>query len=125
MQCSVRVGSCIFNLKKDILMSYKSRLIISAYYRLFFVVLLFSVSILCLGQPVMEHYYGYTMIPVESKSVHDAILSAAILVGILCLLMGVLLFRIMTDRRAQEGDRRLRQIDIDLPDRRSGRDRRT
>ncbi len=106
-------------------MSYKSRLIISAYYRLFFVVLLFSVSILCLGLPVMEHYYGYSMISVESESLHDAILSAAILVGILCLLMGALLFRIMTDRRAKECDRRLGQIDIDFADRRSGRDRRT
>ena len=73
----------------------------------------------------MEYYYGFSMIPLEPKGAHDAILSAAILVGILCLLMGTLLLRIMTDRRAREADRRLRQEDLDFPDRRSGHDRRT
>lgn len=73
----------------------------------------------------MEHYYGFSMIPLEPKGQHDAILSAAILVGTLCLLMGALLLRIVTDRRIQETDRRQRQMDIDIPDRRAGHDRRT
>jgi hypothetical protein len=73
----------------------------------------------------MEHYYGFSMIPLEPKGKHDAIISASILVGIMCILLGAVLLRIMTDRRIKETDRRQQQMDIDFPDRRSGHDRRT
>ena len=107
------------------IMAYKSRPLTFAFYRLFFVVLLFTLSIFCLGQPVMEYFLGYSMIPTESKVNHDAILSGSIISGILSLIYAVSLLRIMTDRRTVRIERRQRQASIDFPERRSGIDRRT
>lgn len=106
-------------------MSYKSRPLTFAFYRLFFVVALYALGILCLVQPVMEHFYGYSMIPAEPEATHGAILTGAIVSGILSLVYGTIMLRIMTDRRMVKTERRQRQAPIDFPDRRSGIDRRT
>lgn len=106
-------------------MSYKSRPIRFAFYRLFFVVLLFAIGIVCLGQVVMEHFLGYSLIPAEPEVDHDAILLGSIISGILSMVYGFSLLRIMTDRRLKVSERRQRQMPIDFPDRRSGIDRRT
>lgn len=106
-------------------MVYKSRPLTFAFYRLFFVVLLFAFSIFCLSQPVMEYFFGYSMIQSEPKANHDAILTGSIVSGILSLVYAVILLRIMTDRRIIKAERRQHQVSIDFPDRRSGMDRRT
>lgn len=106
-------------------MSYRSRPLTFAFYRLFFVVLLFALGIFCLTQPVMEYIFGYSMIPADSEATHDAMLTGSIVSGILSLVYGGILLRIMTDRRTIKADRRQHQVAIDFPDRRSGIDRRT
>lgn len=73
----------------------------------------------------MEHFLGYSMIPAEPEVDHDAILLGSIISGILSLVYGFILLRIMTDRRLQASERRQRQVPIDFADRRSGIDRRT
>lgn len=106
-------------------MSYKSRPVKFGFYRLFFVVLLFAIGIISLCQPVMEHFLGYSLIPAEPEVDHDAILLGTIISGLLSMVYGFFLLRIMTDRRLQASERRQRQVAIDFPDRRSGIDRRT
>ena len=106
-------------------MTYKSRPLTFAFYRLFFVVVLYSLGLFCLGQGFMEFFFGYSMIPTDSEATHDSILTGAIVSGILSMVYGTILLRIMTDRRTVKTERRQRQAPIDFPDRRSGIDRRT
>lgn len=73
----------------------------------------------------MEYFFGYSMIPTESEATHDSILTGAIVSGILSMVYGTIMLRIMTDRRTVRSERRQRQVEIDFPDRRSGIDRRT
>jgi len=106
-------------------MAYKLRPLTFVYYRLLFAILLFTVGIFCLGQPVMEYTLGYSMIPTGTELPYDAMLSASIVSGILSLAFGSIILRIMVDKRVINGERRQRQVHIDFPDRRSGIDRRT
>ncbi len=105
-------------------MSYKSRPIKFTYYRLFFVVLLFSVGLICLAQLLIESIYGVSLITPELQSDHDAILVGTVICGLLSMMFGVIMLRLLIDRRMQNNDRRRRQVPIDFQDRRSGQDRR-
>lgn len=73
----------------------------------------------------MEQLFGFSLIPAEPAVDHDAILLGTIISGLMGIIYGFLLLRIMTDRRVKGTDRRRRQVAIDFPDRRSGIDRRT
>lgn len=107
------------------IMVYKSRPVTFAFYRLFFVVLLFTLAIFCLGQPAMEYFFGHSMISTISIASHDAILAGLMISGVLAMVYAIILLRIMVDRRTLTSDRRQRQVPINFPDRRSGIDRRT
>ena len=106
-------------------MSYKSRPIQFAFFRLFFVALLFATGLSCLGLVVMQHYFDFNIISANSSNTYDAIFTGIIISGLLSLFYGVVLLRIMTDRRLQKYDRSQYQAPIIFPDRRSGIDQRT
>ncbi len=106
-------------------MSYRSRPIKFAFFRLFFVALLLATGLSCLGLVVMEHYFDFNIISANSKNSYDAIFTGIIISGLLSLFYGIVLLRIMTDRRLQKYDRRQCQAPINFPDRRSGIDQRT
>ncbi len=106
-------------------MSFKLRPITFAYYRLFFVVILFLMALLCLSQAAMEYFYGVSFIPATPTTMHDAMLAGAIITGILSLIYSAFTLNIVMDKRTQNSDRRQRQVAIDFPDRRSDIDRRT
>ena len=106
-------------------MPYKLRPIKFAFFRLIFVALLFATGLSCLGLVVMEYYFDFNIISANSRTTYDAIFTGIIISGLLSLFYGVVLLRIMTDRRLQKYDRRQCQIPINFPDRRSGIDRRT
>jgi len=106
-------------------MSYKSRPIKFAFFRLFFVALLFGTGLACLGLLVIEYYFDFSIISANSENTYDAIFTGMIISGLLSLFYGIVLLRIMTDRRLQKNDRRQREVLINFPDRRSGIDRRT
>ena len=91
---------------------------------MFFVALLFATGLSCLGLVVMQHYFDFNIISTHSRNTYDAIFTGIIISGLLSLFYGVVLLRIMTDRRLQKYDRRLYQAPINFPDRRSGIDRR-
>lgn len=105
-------------------MSYKFRPLKFTYYRIFFVVLLFAVGIICLAQLLIEAIYGVSLITPELKSDHDAVLVGTVICGLLSLMFGFIMLRLLIDRRLQSTDRRQRQLPIDFPDRRSGEERR-
>ena len=106
-------------------MSYKSRPAKFAFYRLFFVVLLFTIGVACLGLVVAEHFFGFRLTLSKSEVINDAISFGSIISGLLSMIYGFILYRLMTDRRLQASERRKRQVPIEFSDRRSGIDRRT
>ena len=106
-------------------MPYKSRPIKFACFRLFFVALLFGTGLACLGLVVMEYYFDCSIISANSKNTYDAIFTGMIISGLLSLFYGIVILRVMIDRRLQNYDRRQRNVSIYIPDRRSGIDRRT
>lgn len=114
-----------YTLKRIEFMMYKSRPLAFPIYRLFSVVLAFTVAFVCLGQSAMEYLYGFCMIPADPPVTHDAILGGCIISGMLSMFFGFIMLRIMMDRRVVATDRRQRQLEIDFPDRRTNSDRRT
>lgn len=105
-------------------MSLKFRPLRFTYYRLLFVVLLFSVGIICFMHLSISFLYGVSLITPALKSDHDAILAGAVVCGLLSTMFGFIMLNLLLDRRQQCTDRRQRQLAIDFPDRRSGGDRR-
>jgi hypothetical protein len=106
-------------------MSYILRPIKFTFFRLFFVALLFATGLSCLVLVVMQHYFDFNIISANSRNAYDAIFTGIIISGLLSLFYGVVLLRIMTDRRLQKYDRRQYQAPIIFFDRRSGIDQRT
>lgn len=105
-------------------MSYKSRPVKFLYYRLFFVVLLFSLALVCFAMLAIEYFYGTSMLTPELQSEHDAMLVGSVICGVLSTMFAVIMLRMLTDRRLKSTDRRQQQVAIDFPDRRTGVDRR-
>ena len=72
----------------------------------------------------MDPDYG-TLKTVDWDIPHDWELTEHIISGLLSLFYGIVILRVMIDRRLQNYDRRQRNVSIYIPDRRSGIDRRT
>ena len=105
-------------------MTYKLRRVKFTYYRLLFVVLMFSVGLICFAQLLIEAIYGTSKLTPELQSYHDAVIVGTVIVGVLSTMFGFIMSRLLVDRRSQMTDRRQDSISIDFPDRRSGVDRR-
>lgn len=105
-------------------MSFKFRPLKFTYYRILFVVLLFSLGLVCLAQLLIEAIYGVSIVTPELQSDHDAIIVGTIVCGLLSTMFGFVMLRLLIDRRMQSSERRQHQLPIDFPDRRSGIDRR-